>query len=128
MSAQVRHLIQPMRNLTAQCGVPPENVIWAPMHWSNLSMIPEQWHERQRPADILAYNAATSAAARAAGLGVFDTYNLTTGARMLDGTHLVASTTQLLVHALLSRLDAQSAGRAPAPTPARVARGRKLRG
>ena len=117
-----------MRNLTAQCGVPPENLVWAPMHWSNLSLIPEQWHERQRPADILAYNAATSAAARAAGVGVFDTYNLTTGVRTLDGTHLVAPSTQLIVHALLSRLDAQSAGGAAAPTPARVAHGRAPRG
>ena len=84
-----------MRNLTLHCGVPPENLIWAPMHSSNLSMIPEKWHERQRPADILAYNAATSAAARAAGLGVFDMYNLTMGVRTLDGTHLDAPSTQL---------------------------------
>ncbi|KAK9846259.1 hypothetical protein WJX81_000214 [Elliptochloris bilobata] len=105
----IRHLIQPMRNFTVHCGVPPPNLIWAPMHWSNISMIPEKWRERQRPADILRYNVATVTAARAAGLAIFDTYNLTTGVPTLDGVHLPPPITQIKVHALLSRLDAQSA-------------------
>ncbi|KAK9834840.1 hypothetical protein WJX81_002870 [Elliptochloris bilobata] len=71
----IRHLVGPMRNLTNQCGVPAKNLVWAPMHWSDLSKIQKVWQLNQTPADILRYNAATSAAARALNLTVFDTYN-----------------------------------------------------
>lgn len=106
---QIRHLVEPMGEFSVHCGIPRENLIWAPMHWSNVSMIPEKWRDRQRPEDILKYNGATSAAARKAGLAVFDMYNMTEGAPTLDGIHLPAPITQLKVQALLKRLDRQPA-------------------
>jgi hypothetical protein len=104
-----------MAQLAAQCGVPAAQLIWAPVHCFNVSLIPEAWRWRQRPAEILAYNAATSAAARAAGLQVFDTYNMTVGAPTLDGVHMTAPVTALKVQALLARLDtARARGAVPA--------------
>ena len=108
--AQIRHLVGPMRKLADQCGVPAQNLVWAPMHWSDLSKIQKVWQLNQTTADILHYNAATGAAARAANLTVFETYNDTVGASTIDGLHMTSPVTLRKIHKLLSLLHARQAG------------------
>ena len=86
--------------------------VWAPMHWIDIEKVPEQWREGQYPADVLRYNALTSAAARAANLTVFDTYNLTRGSATLDGVHVPAPVSLSKLQLLLSMLEARQAAAA----------------
>ena len=106
---QIKHLVGPMRKLVDQCGVPAQNLVWVPMHWSDLSKIQKIWQLNQTIADILHYNAATGAAARAANLTVFDTYNDTVGATTIDGLHMTSPVTLRKINKLLSLLQATQA-------------------
>lgn len=99
-----------MRKLVDQCGVPAQNLVWAPMHWSDLSKIQKIWQLNQTIADIVRYNAATTAAARAANLTIFDTYNDTIGASTIDGLHMTSPVTLRKINKLLSLLKARQAG------------------
>ena len=87
--------------------------VWAPMHWFDIQKVPEQWREGQYPKDILRYNRLTSAAARAANLTVFDTYNMTKGGATLDGVHVPVPVSVSKLQLLLSMLDAQQGAAKP---------------
>lgn len=113
--AQIKHLVGPMRKLVDQCGVPAQNLVWATMHWSDLSKIQKVWQLNQTLADILHYNDATGGAARAANLTVFDTYADTLGATTIDGLHMTSPVTLRKIHKLLSLLQARQAGAAQGP-------------
>ena len=91
--------------------------VWAPVHWMDTSKVPEQWREGRYPKDILRHNRLTSAAARAANLTVFDTYDMTKGGATLDGMHVPAPVSLAKLQLLLSVVEARHA----APAAAAVA-------
>ena len=96
----------------------PERQVWAPMHWVDTGKVPEQWRQGQYPQDILRYNRWTSAAARAANLTVFSTYNLTKGGATLDGVHVPAPISLAKLQLLLGMIEARHAAPAAATSAA----------
>ena len=106
-NVQIRHLVGPMRQLVDQCGVPAQSLVWAPLHWSDLSKVQKVWQPDQTIADIVRYNADTTAAARAANLTIFYTYNNTIGASTSDGLHMTSPVTLRKINKLLALLKAK---------------------
>ena len=90
------------------CLAPRLRQVWGAVHWMDMDKVPKpEWREHQYPEDILAYNRKTSAAARAANLTVYDTFNLTRGGATLDGAHVAAPVSLAKLQRLLGWLEAR---------------------
>ena len=84
--------------------------VWAPVHWMDMAKVPvEEWLGFLNTKNILTHNRISVAAARAANLTVFDTYNLTKDSATLDGTHVPVTVSLAKLQRLLGMLEERQA-------------------